>query len=78
MDRSDELRRLVRLLAPGAPRGGPLVRCPANDKPGTGVAILAVQAMSCALTAGWFDGGAMLVSPLWSSIPQRLHSYTDF
>ncbi len=61
--RSDELDRIARLLAPGAPRGGPLVLCPADLQPGIGVTSLAVQAASRAVAAGWFDGGAVLVSP---------------
>jgi hypothetical protein len=61
--RADELRRLARLLAPGAPRGGPLVLCPENDQAGIGVTALAVQAASRAVAAGCFPGGAVLVRP---------------
>jgi hypothetical protein len=61
--RSDDLDRLAQLLAPGAPRGGPLVLCPVNRQPGIGVTDLAVQAASRAVAAGWFSGGAVLVSP---------------
>jgi Domain of unknown function (DUF4062) len=61
--RSDDLERLGRLLAPGAPRGGPLVLCPVNRQPGIGVTDLALQAASRAVAAGWFSGGAVLVSP---------------
>jgi hypothetical protein len=61
--RSDDLERLAAHLAPGAPRGGPLVLCPVNRQPGIGVTSLAVQAASRAVAAGWFSGGAMLVSP---------------
>jgi hypothetical protein len=61
--RSDDLDRLAQLLAPGAPRGGPLVLCPVNRQPGIGVTDLAVQAASRAVAAGWFGGGAVLVSP---------------
>lgn len=61
--RADELARLARLLAPGAPRGGPLVLCPEDDQAGIGVTTLAVQAASRAVAAGWFAGGAVLVSP---------------
>lgn len=61
--RADELDWLARVLAPDAPRGGPLVLCPENDQAGIGVTTLAVQAASRALAAGWFPGGAVLVSP---------------
>jgi hypothetical protein len=61
--RSDELERLAGLLAPDAPRGGPLVLYPVNEQPGLGVTDLALQAASRAVAAGWFSGGAVLVSP---------------
>jgi hypothetical protein len=70
--RADELERLARLLAPGAPRGGPLVLCPENDQAGIGVTTLAVQAASQAVAAGGFAGGAVLVSPHAGGEQRRL------
>jgi hypothetical protein len=61
--RADELARVASMLTPGAARGGPIVLYPDNRQPGIGVTSLAVQAASTALRAGWFRGGAVLVSP---------------
>jgi hypothetical protein len=61
--RADELAWIVRMLAPGVSRGGPIVLYPDNFQAGIGVTSLAVQAASRALAAGSFRGGAVLVSP---------------
>jgi hypothetical protein len=61
--RADELARVSRMLTPGAAGGGPIVLYPDNRQAGIGVTSLAVQAASRALRAGWFPGGAVLVSP---------------
>lgn len=61
--RDDELKWLAERLSPDAPRGGPLLLCPQDNQAKIGVTDLALQAASRALAAGWFPGGAVLVTP---------------
>lgn len=61
--RDDELKWLAERLYRHAPPGGPLLLCPQDDQAKIGVTSLALQAASRALAAGWFPGGAVLVTP---------------